>query len=131
MLSRLLPATLACSLLFVIGCATAPLAEIKLWQTKPVRGAEGPLTQVTFAGGKTPVIARADSFYRDYRVIPRHQYEKYHVPGEASSAYSGRLSVDHDVVYVVETPTQWRVYGYTFGLYDLDFPPKLLGTVAK
>ncbi len=128
---RFLLKIMACTLLCLAGCATVTQDEAKLWQTKPIQGEGGHLTQVLFIGGKTPLTARAASFYKDYHIIPRSQYAKYHVPADAKSAFSGSQHVDHDVVYVVETPGQWRVYGYTFGLYDIDFPPKEIGTLTR
>lgn len=114
--------------LFVSGCATTPNASEKSWTAKPL---SDQTTQVVFIGGEKPVIARTNSAYRDYREIPRSQYEKYHLPAEAASAFAGRDRVDHDVVYAVDSGKQWKIYGFTFGLYDIDLPATLLGSTAK
>lgn len=114
--------------LFASGCATTPNASEKSWAAKPQ---PDQTTQVLFIGGEKPVIARANSAYRDYREIPRSQYEKYHLPADAASAFAGRDRVNHDVVYAVDSGKQWKIYGFTFGLYDIDLPATLLGATAK
>lgn len=114
--------------LFVSGCATSPTASEKSWTAKSL---SDQTTQVVFIGGEKPVIARANSAYRDYREVPRSQYEKYHLPAEAASAFTGRDRVNHDVVYAVDSGKQWKIYGFTFGLYDIDLPATLLGSTAK
>jgi len=114
--------------IFVSGCTTTPNASDKSWTAKPL---SDQTTQVLFVGGKIPVVARANSAYRDYREIPRSQYEKYHLPADAASAFAGRDRVNHDVVYAVDSGKQWKIYGFTFGLYDIDLPATLLGATAK
>lgn len=113
------------------GCASPEQSHETLWSARSSGSSHTQNTDVTFIGGTKPLTARASSSYRHYRIIPRQQYVKYHIPLEAYSAFVGQDHVNYDVLYAVDTGHQWKIYGFTFGKFDIDWPPVLLGHITK
>lgn len=114
---RLSPLLLALALP-IAGCALAPKTASP-WQITEREGK----TRVVY---RSVILREASSFDR-YRMLRRSEFLKHHVPVEASAALVGRQGrYNYDVLYVMEEDRGPVVYGFTFGKFDIDLPPKRL-----
>ncbi len=115
------------------GCATtAPRPDARQWKFEPTRTKEGETrTKITWLGGKKPVVVLPEAWYDHYRAVPKEKYREHHLPAEAQHPIVGQQSVDRSVLFVIESDKSSKVYSFSYGLYDIDWPPRLLHTEKK
>ena len=88
--------------------------------------------QVRFYDRGQPLVLRGKSAYEGHRVLRRSEFLRYKVPVEAVTAFAGRQGpYNFEVFYMVEEDKGRAIYGFTYGKYDIEWPPYLLYRVDR
>jgi len=123
MKARSLSSLVGLASLVLTGCALPPKSSSP-WQAAS--------SEVSFRVGEQRLTLRKASAYKHYRVLSRPEFLKYRAPVEAASVYVGRQGrYNYDVFYLMEEDRGKTIYGFTFGKFDIEWPPYALYRIDR
>lgn len=111
------------------GCATKQQSP---WKVERVTLPDNEVrSRITFMEGNRPLLVREEAPYLHYRAVPRGQFARYHIPEKAASALVATKDLNNDVLFAMDAPKAWEIYAFSFGKFDIDWPPKKVGEVRR